>query len=150
MSHLRIALETAEKVCGVKRLLLNEKLRTSAGEILLDEYGKMINLGRSGQIAMHNSFKASLKMIDWGNYGPEQFFPGFVIVSASIQEAPRLIVINPSVSFGKPVLASNMRIKVSTIVSRIDANESEDAIALDYGIERREVDAAIDFYNRAA
>jgi len=151
MSRLRTALAVAEKVYQIDRLLLSEQLRTAPGEVLLEEYGKLINLGRAGQLALRHFFDAHLKRVDWSQHGPEQFFPGFAsVITLPAQEIPRLIVINPSVSFGKPVLASNMGIRVSAIVSRIDANEDEDAVAQDYGIERREVDAAIDFYERAA
>ncbi len=151
MSRLRTALAVAAKECKIERLLLSEKLLTAAGEILLDEYGKLINLGRSGQLALRHVFEAYLKRVDWSARGPEQFFPGFVsVIALPVEEIPRLIVINPRVSFGKPVLASNKGIRVTAIVSRIDAGEDENAIAQDYEIDRREVDAAIDFYRRAA
>ncbi|HEX4495732.1 MAG TPA: DUF433 domain-containing protein [Thermoanaerobaculia bacterium] len=151
MAFLRNALALAESEYHIERLLLSEQLRAAPGEVLLEHYGRLINLGRAGQLALRHVFEAHLKRIEWDLQGPEQFFPGFVSVMAPSQaESLRLIVINPSISFGKPVLASNRGIRVSAIVSRIDAGEDEDAVAQDYGIERREVDAAIDFYERAA
>jgi uncharacterized protein (DUF433 family) len=151
MSRLRDAIKLAAQECQTERLLLSEQLRTAGGEILLEQYGRLINLGRAGQLALRHCFDAHLRRVDWDSLGPEQFFPGFVdVLAPTAAETPRLIVINPSISFGKPVLASNRGIRVSAIVSRIDAHEDEDAIAEDYGIDRREVDAAIDFYERAA
>lgn len=151
MSFLRRAIGLAEKEYQIERLLLSEQLWAAPGEVLLEQYGKLINLGRAGQLAMRHFFEAHLKRVDWNAQGPEQFFPGFVgVLAPASEDIPRLIVINPRVSFGKPVLASNRGIRVSAIVGRIDAGEEEDAIAQDYGIERREVDAAIDFYERAA
>lgn len=152
MSVLRTALAQAEEEYKIDRLLLSEQLRTAAGEVLLEQYGKLINLGRAGQLALRHYFDAHLKRVGWDAQGnPSQFFPGFVsVLTLPVQEIPRLIVIDPSVSFGKPVLASRQGIRVSAIVSRIDANEDEEEIARDYGIERREVDAAIDFCERAA
>jgi len=151
MSFLRTALALAESEYHIERLLLSEQLRAAPGEVLLEYYGKLINLGRAGQLALRHFFDAHLKRIEWDAQGPEQFFPGFVSVLAPAkEEIPRLIVINPSISFGKPVLASNRGIRVAAIVSRIDAGEDEDAVAQDYRIERREVDAAIDFYSKAA
>jgi uncharacterized protein (DUF433 family)/transposase-like protein len=151
MSRLREALKVAKRDYHIDRLLLSDQLRTAPGEVLLEDYGKLINLGRAGQLALMHVFEAHLKRIDWGAQGPEQFFPEFVsVLTPTRAEDSRLIVINPSISFGKPVLASHKGIRVSAIVSRIDAGEEEDAIAQDYGIERREVDAAIDFYAKAA
>jgi uncharacterized protein (DUF433 family)/transposase-like protein len=151
MSRLREAVKLAKRDYHIDRLLLSDKLRTAPGEVLLDDYGKLINLGRAGQLALRHVFEAHLKRIDWGSQGPEQYFPEFVsVLTPTRLEDSRLIVINPSISFGKPVLASHKGIRVSAIVSRIDAGEDENAVAQDYGIERREVDAAIDFYSKAA
>lgn len=151
MSVLRTALAEAEKKYQIDRLLLSEKLRTAPGEVLLEHYGRLINLGRAGQLALRHFFDAHLKRVEWGEHGDaEEFFPGFVnVLAVPVEDIPRPIVIDPSVSFGKPVLASKKGIRVSAIVSRVDAGEDEDAIAQDYGIERREVDAAIDFYRAA-
>lgn len=151
MSFLRTALTVAERECHIERLLLSEQLRTAAGEVLLEEYGRLINLGRAGQLALRHFFDAHLKRVDWDSQGPKHFFPGFVdVLAPAAEEIPRLIVINPRISFGKPVIASNRGIRVSAIVSRIDAGENEGAVAQDYGVELREVDAAIDFYEKAA
>jgi uncharacterized protein (DUF433 family) len=78
-------------------------------------------------------------------------FPRLISVLATSpqQEVPRLILIDPTLALGKPVLASRPGLRVSAIVDRIDANEPADEIAQDYGIERREVDAAI-AYEKAA
>ena len=151
MSFLRTALKLAEREYKIERLLLSEQLRTAPGEVLLEEYGKLINLGRAGQLALRHFFEAHLKRVEWDAQGPARFFPGLVSVFAlPAQEIPRLIVIDPSVSFGRPVLASRNGIRVSAIVTRVDAGEEPDVIAQDYGIERREVDAAIDFYEDQA
>jgi len=150
MSRLREALRSAAQEFQIDRLLLSPELRTAAGEVLLERYGRLINLGRAKQLAMRHYFAAHLKRVSWDAQGPAQFFPSFVSVLAMPpQETPRLIVIDPRVSFGKPVLASR-GIRVSAIVSRVDAGEAEDAIAEDYGLTREEVDAAIDFYETAA
>lgn len=152
MSRLRTALKLAKREYQIERLLLSEQLRTAPGEVLLERYGELINLGRAGQLAMRHCFEAHLKRVDWeaSGDGPKQFFPGLVSVPVLTEQLPRLIVINPRFAFGKPVLASNMGIRVSAIVSRIDAGEEVEDVARDYGVERREVEAAIDFYERAA
>lgn len=153
-SRLREAIALAKDQYKIDRLLLSEQLRTGAGEVLLEQYGQLINLSRAGQLAMRHYFDAHLRRVEWDVQGmPSLFFPGFVNVlppPSREEDSPRLIAIDPKISFGKPVLASRRGILVSSIVSRIDAGEEEDALAADYGITRREVDAAIDFYERAA
>jgi uncharacterized protein (DUF433 family) len=154
MSLLREAIRLAKDQYQIDRLLLSEQLRTGVGEVLLEQYGRLINLGRASQLALRHYFDAHLKRVEWDSQGwPALFFPGFVNVlplPSREEETTRLIVIDPSVSFGKPVLASRKGIRVSAIVSRIDAGETEDAVAQDYGISLQEVNAAIDFYEKAA
>jgi uncharacterized protein (DUF433 family) len=66
----------------------------------------------------------------------------------ALKLAPRLIMIDPAVSFGRPILVSR-GIRTSTIVGRIDAGEEPNDIARDYGLQLDEIDAAL-FYERAA
>ena len=154
MSHLREALRIAKEQYQIDRPLLSEQLRTGLGELLLDQYGLLIKLKTSGQLALRHYFDAHLKRVEWDSQGwPALFFPGFVHVSPLApreEQATRLIVVAPSVSFGKPVLASRKGLRVSAIVSRINAGEREEAVAQDYGITLQEVNAAIDFHEKAA
>src|SRR5947209_6394165 len=65
MSFLRTALTQAEREFQIERLLLSEQLRFAAGEVLLEYYGRLINLGRAGQLAMRHFFEAHLKRVDF-------------------------------------------------------------------------------------
>ncbi|HVR10800.1 MAG TPA: DUF433 domain-containing protein [Thermoanaerobaculia bacterium] len=154
MAHLRAAITIAKERYQIDRPLLSEQLRTGLGELLLEQYGQLIKLRPSGQLALRHYFDAHLKRVEWDPQGwPALFFPGFVHVTPlppRDEQTTRLIVVDPGVSFGKPVLASRKGIRVSAIVSRIDAGEQEEAVARDYGITVLEVNAAIDFYERAA
>ena len=75
---------------------------------------------------------------------PVRLFP-FV---APDDETPRKVVIDPRVAFGRPVIWPSA-ISTSTIVERIDAGESREAVAADYGINNDEVEEAV-LYERAA
>jgi uncharacterized protein (DUF433 family) len=149
MSKLREAIREASTRFKIERLLLSRKLRTAAGEVLLDHYGDLVELSPSQQIYLRHVFDAYLKRVDWDNQGPAQFFPSFVSVHATPPQDTRLVVINPEMSFGNPVIKSR-GIRVSAIVSRIDAGETEDEVAQDYGLTREEIDAAIGFNATAA
>jgi uncharacterized protein (DUF433 family) len=58
------------------------------------------------------------------------------------------IAIDPRVSFGRPVVISQ-GISTAAIVGRIDAGETVDDVAADYGLSTTEVEHAI-VYERAA
>jgi uncharacterized protein (DUF433 family) len=63
-------------------------------------------------------------------------------------DGARIIVIDPSVKSGRPVLARR-GISTAIIVQRVDAGETVDELAEDYDLKPGEIDAAI-VYERAA
>ena len=65
VSAVRAALRTAEEQLGMERLLLNDQLLTSAGDIFIERYGELINLSRSGQFAMKRLLEAYLRRVEW-------------------------------------------------------------------------------------
>jgi uncharacterized protein (DUF433 family) len=145
MSDLRKALAYAEKELGIERLLLRTELRTTAGEVFLDRYGKLINLNRSGQLAMREMLKRYLQRVEWDRWSfPVRLYP----FMAASDQAARPIAIDPNIAFGRPVV---QRVGVSTaaIADRIDAGESVDDVAHDYDLSAEEVQQAV-LYARAA
>jgi len=76
---------------------------------------------------------------------PVRLYP-FVLPSASSAERP--IVIDPRIAFGRPVMLRK-GISTSTIAERVDAGESVDDLAADYGLGPSEIEQAV-VYERAA
>jgi uncharacterized protein (DUF433 family) len=143
---LRNALAYAEKELGIDRLLLRPELRAKAGRVFLDRYGALVELTASGQLAMRRFFEEHLKRIEWdASRFPIRLYP-FLLAEVSSHERP--IVIDPSIAFGRPVVARKA-ITTSAIVERIDAGESIDDLAVDYDLGRSEIEQAI-LYERAA
>ena len=143
---LRNALTYAEKALDIRRLLLRPELRTNAGKVFLDRYGQLIEISASGQLAMRRLFEEHLKRVEWDtSKSPVRFYP-FVLSSAPSDE--RSIVIDPRISFGRPVLVRK-GISTSAIADRIDAKESIADIASDYDLTVSEIEQAA-LYERAA
>ena len=143
--ELRKAIKYAERALKIERLLLNKALCTHAGEVFLIEYGKLINLGASGQLAMRRLLEDHLKRVEWDNWQfPVRLYP---YVSAEPTTA-RPIAIDPSIAFGRPVV---LRAGISTaaIAERIDAGESVADLAKDYDLRQEEIEEAV-LYERAA
>lgn len=136
-----VAMETARKVCHTQRLLLSDRLRTDAGEVFLDKYGELVNLTKSGQIAMKAILAGLLKSIDRDEFSlPKRLYP--------VSDESKVIVIDPHVAFGRPVI-SRCGISTGAIVARLDANEMEEDIANDYELTLDDVRQAA-IYERAA
>jgi uncharacterized protein (DUF433 family) len=142
---VREALAYAEDAFEIDRLLLSPELRAGAGELFLDRYGQLVDLSRSGQLAMRKLLDAYLNRIDRDvSNVPIQLYP---FVRAEIPDERR-IAINPLVAFGRPVIARKS-ISTAAIAGRIDAGESADEVAADYGLDRTEIEDAV-LYERAA
>jgi uncharacterized protein (DUF433 family) len=143
---VRKAINFATQSYKVRRLLLSPELRTDAGDLLLDKYGELVNLTRSGQLAMKKILEAHLKRVEWDQADiPTRFYP---FVTSDGLENRKVIVIDARRSFGRPIVARR-GISTAVIVDRIDAGESIADVAADYDLEREEIEEAV-VYARAA
>lgn len=116
MQDVRSALDFAQRRCGIQRLLIHEKLEAAPGRLFLDEYGKLIDLPKGGQLALRQVFAAHLERVafDPDDHLPVRFFPWFPVESESSKNT---ITIDPRVSFGDPV-TSHGSIRTAIIASR--------------------------------
>jgi uncharacterized protein (DUF433 family) len=142
MRDVRTALDFAFSGFKINRLLLNQELRTAAGELFIERYGELINLSRSGQLALKMAFENHLQRIEWKNELPVRIYP---FIDADTE---KIIAIDPSIQFGRPILIKKC-ISTLIIIERIDAGELPEDIAKDYDIDLREVEMAIR-YEQAA
>ena len=143
--EVRDAIHYAERELGLERLLLRNDLCTHAGQVFLDQYGKLINLSASGQMAMRRMLEDHLKRVEWDRWMfPMRLYP--FVPGASRDD--RRIAIDPEIAFGRPIV---LRVGVSTgaIANRIDAGESVAELAADYDLTPNEIEQAV-LYERAA
>jgi len=146
IKDVRNALTYAERKLGISRLLLRKELRTEAGRMFLDRYGELIELSASGQLAMRQLLEEHLKRIDWDEWQfPVRLYP---FLSGETTSAERPIAIDPKIAFGRPVVV-RAGVSTATIAERIDAQESVDELAADYGLSAAEINQAV-LFERAA
>lgn len=145
MPDFRRAVAYAEREFHIERLLLRRELQTAAGELFLDRYGELVNLTRSGQLAMREMLKRFLQRVEWDQWSfPVRLYP-FV---GGAGDAARPIAIDPQIAFGRPIV-QRVGVSTSAIADRIDAGESVQAVAEDYELSLEEVEQAV-LYARAA
>jgi uncharacterized protein (DUF433 family) len=91
---------------------------------------------------------AHLKRIEWDTFGfVARLYP---VTRSNIEKAPKIIVIDPHMSFGKPVIAGT-GITTSVVAERFEAGESVYMLKKDYGLRGSQVEEAIRYeYDRAA
>lgn len=150
MPAVREALDYAQREFGISRLLLSAELQATPGNVFLERFGQLINLNRSGQLAARQLLDAVLNRVERNpeNGQPVKMFPTSSYDVNALRHSPQLVMIDPEVSFGRPILAGK-GVRTATIISRIDAGEEPQDVARDYGLEPEELEAAIS-YERAA
>ena len=143
--QIRAALKYAASELEIDRLLLSEQLETNGGDIFLRKLGSLINLSRSGQLALKEMLEKHLQRVLRDSSGfPIKLYP-FVREDGG---QARVIAIDPAIGFGRPIVASKA-ISTQTIVDRIDSGEAPEALAEDYGLHLSEITEAV-VYERAA
>ena len=144
IKHLRAAIAYAEHELGIERLLLNQELGTDGGRLLLDRYGRLIDLTASGQLAMRRVFDDHIRRVVWNARIPIRLYP-FMSTTAGDRQP---VAIDPEIAFGRPVVARRS-ISTRIIAERNDAGESVPDVANDYDLTDSEVEEAV-LYERAA
>jgi len=143
LSAVRDALRYAEGELRVSNLLASRELFARPGELFLQRYGQLISLNRAGQLGIQAVLQGLLQRIRWDNNLPVRFFPAL----PNRPEA-QTVMLDPTVAFGRPVVA-RLGVATSVIVDRINAGESPEELASDYGAEPEEIFDAL-AYERAA
>ena len=146
MTAVRNAVTYAEKALEIDRLMLSDELRASGRDVFLDRIGELINLSRSGQLALRQLLADSLKRVERDAHAlPIRLYP---FLPPGRPKDERAIVIDPQVSFGRPTVAGS-GISTVALVDRIDAGETVEDLAKDYGLQVAQIGDAV-LYERAA
>lgn len=146
IKSVRQALAYAETELGIPHLLLSDQLHTDAADLFLDHYGQLINLSRSGQLVMRRLIEEYLKRVERDDrHLPIRLYP---FLRQAETGSDRTVVIDPGVSFGRPVVAGS-GITTSVLVHRVDAGETIEELADDYGLTEGQIEAALIFEKAA-
>jgi uncharacterized protein (DUF433 family) len=145
LPKIRRALDYVRRRFQIERPLIDETFQTDGMDLFTDKYGQMINVSRQGQQAMKEIISIYLQRIERDTKGlPIKLYP-FTRVSES-EEAPksdpRLVVMSPTISFGRPVIVGT-GIPVSAIYERYQAGDSVADLARDFRLETGAIEEAI-------
>jgi uncharacterized protein (DUF433 family) len=130
-------------------LLAEEDFATDGKNLFAEKYGHLVNLSAEGQLAIRELLEAHLERIERDPAGiPVRLYP--YVRKKELQE-PRVVVIDPNVSFGRPSLVGT-GIATAVIAERFRAGESLGDLAEDYGRRQDEIEEAIrcELYPEAA
>ena len=129
--------------------LLDHSLQTNNIDLFVNHASQLLNISRDGQVAMRGDFEQALARIERDNKGsPIRLFP-YSRTSHSAIDQPKDIVIDPRISFGRPILTS-AAIPTEVIADRFLAGDSPTEMAKDYRVDEKEIEEAIRFDQRRA
>ncbi len=140
LSKLRRALAYLGSMLPSRHPLADHKFETDGLNLFVEKYGRLINVSEAGQLAIRDLLQAHLKRIERDPQGiPIRLYP---FTRKHDLDEPRAVVIDPLISFGRPVLVGT-GISTAIIAERYKAGESVDDLAEDYGRDRSDVEEAI-------
>ena len=140
LDKVRSAVNYLRKEFGSEHPLAEEVFATDGLDLFIQKCGQLINVSRSGQLGMKSLLEAHLRRIDRDAKGiAVRLYP---FTRKRADEEPKAVVIDPYISFGRPVLAGT-GIPTSAIAERYKAGESIGQLSEDYGRKFLEIEEAI-------
>jgi uncharacterized protein (DUF433 family) len=140
LAKVRNAVSYLEENFQSRHPLADEKMLTDGCNLFVEKYGHLINISADGQLAIKELLQIYLRRIEWDDAGlAKRLYP---FIRKKDLEEPRFVVIDPAVSFGRPVLVGT-GVPTAEIADRYKAGESVDELARDYGRQRLDIEQAI-------
>ena len=144
VSDIRTAIQylaaNTRRTLGKRHPLISHVLEPDGLDLFVEKYGQLINISQAGQIAMRQIISTALRRIDRDPAGvPVRLYP---FTRSSTEDTPAMIVIDPRLSAGRPVIAGT-GLATELIAERYKAGESIAVLARDYGRENAEIEEAV-------
>lgn len=138
---VRAAVEYLRGRYNSPRPLAEQDFETDGVDLFIQQLGQVINVSRGGQRGIADIIRLHLKRIDRNPRGvPIRLYP---FTHSRIEAEPRgPIVIDPEISFGRPVI-DRLGLATATIADRYKAGDSISELADDYGATPTEIEEAI-------
>jgi len=138
--RVRKAVDYLKKELSSRHPLAEQKFATDGVDLFVEAFGQLVNISQEGQLAIKELIEAYLQRVERDTIGvPIRLYP---FTRERKPEEPKTIVIDPSICFGRPVLAGT-GIATTVIAQRYKAGESIEELAEDYGRSTSEIQEAI-------
>lgn len=139
LQDIRKAVRFVERAVGKKHPLATQAFFTDGVRVFVEHLGHLID-AKDGQLVLRKVVQDYLTRIDYGPDGlAMRLYP---FTRRGLLAGPRSIVVNPLVSFGRPVLAQT-GVPTEEIADRFHAGEALDELAHDFGVSREAIEEAI-------
>lgn len=145
LQKVRKALRFVEERMEIDRPLIEQEFLTDGVNLFIDRYSQLVNVSDEGQLALRDLLRESLARIERDPKGlANRIYPWL----RSPNER-RDVVIDPRLSFGRPVLAGTT-VPTEILGERFRAGDSIQDLARDYRLRPDQVEVAIRWEQCAA
>lgn len=149
LPKVRDSVEYLRSQLGADRPLIDRQFKTNGIDLFVEQASKLLNVSRQGQEALRGEFELALARIERDSQGnPIKLFP-YSRTSDHTADQPKSVVIDPRLSFGRPVLTRSA-VPTEVIFDRFQAGDSLEDMALDYNVDEKEIEEALRFEQRRA
>jgi uncharacterized protein (DUF433 family) len=146
LPKVRKAVDYLRRSFNSKRPLADEQFETDGVDLFVEKMGSLIGATQEGQIQMREFIRDRLKRVYRDPKGvPEKI----VLFPAKAKTASADIVIDPRLSFGRPVL-DRFGVRTAVLAERFDAGDDIEVLAREYSAPPEAIQNAIRCERRAA
>lgn len=149
MPAVRDAIAFVGVELGTERPLLSSDFLTNGFHLFIQRADQLVNASRQGQVELGAEFVSDLSRILRDPSGKVVCLFPSTRRSSTAGGTPRVVVIDPRVSFGRPVLAHG-GVRTEVIHDRFIAGDSPGEMASDFGVDEAAILEALRFEQRLA
>ena len=146
LPSIRRAVNFVKKEMKSEHPLIERDFLTDGTDLFVEQLGNIVNVSQQGQMVF-KWLRIYLNRIDRDDEGrPIRLYP---FIASINEQSPRLIAIDPKISFGKPCIAGT-DIPTGIVAERFEAGDSLDDLAVDYARPKPEIEEALRYEQRSA
>ncbi len=140
LDKVRFALDYISQQFNTNHPLVTKQFSTDGVDLFIEQVENLINVTRSGQLAIKTVLTNLLNRIEWDQENiATRLYP---IINNSLDD--KILIIDPHISFGKPTITGR-GIPTKIIAQLYDAGDSIELIAQDYDCSVFQIEKAILF-----
>jgi len=124
-----------------KHPLVEYRFATVGLDLFVEAYGELVGVKEPDQLTIRRVLEQYLKRVDRDKLGKVMRLYPFTR-SLRIADAPRVVVIDPTVMFGRPVITGT-RVTTAMVYQRWKAGEGVEALGEDYSMPIPEIEEAL-------
>jgi uncharacterized protein (DUF433 family) len=143
LQSIRAAIQYVKLGLQVERPLIQKKFATDGVDLFSEHLGLLLNCSRHGQQAIKPVMDLYLKQVEWDTNGaPIRLYP--LPQAARSKGGQSLIVVSPTLSFGRPVI-NGSGVPVEELISRKQAGDSVRDLVEAFGLSPHVIQEALKF-----